>query len=816
MNRYEFLERFSPEALNKIKNETTLLKEIAAPKEVDNELKKLFGAEYNNGFVSLKNALENYLKEYGSGSVAWDTNFILRYKKEDKSWYSYNEKISLENAKQLAVNIRTMINTACNYIQNNFTDFYNYVKDNEFNICYMHKYFCILFPEYITTFHSQNYQKYYKRFLEIKNFNNLYEIEKYFIEKNPEIDIRDEVEKLKEKYGVPKRFWIYAPGENAKFFEEFYQENIIAIGWDDELGDLNQYNSKKQISEKGVSAINASQNWNFYKEIKKGDIVFAKQGGRTILAKGIIDSEYIYDNTREKYKSLRKVKWLCKKQFEIKDTSKYTQTLHDISDNINLINELEEFYKNEKPDDSEFGNNGKGNNDMPTEMKPAKNQILYGPPGTGKTYNTVIEAMKIIDKEVINYDKDGNVTNYDFVKTEFDKYKKEDRIEFVTFHQSYSYEEFVEGIKPVLDDTNSKDLKYELKNGIFKRMCNPIATYKDFKELFDKNEIKREFATSTDNEFAIVDCDDSSIITKRISEPNNRKIDKENFEKALNKEYEYKADTDGQLRTIIDYISNKNNQEKVLIIDEINRGNISKIFGELITLIEPDKRKGEKHELRVTLPYSQQPDFGVPSNLYIIGTMNTADRSIASVDIALRRRFKFIEMMPNEDLLVKNGTENISVYGKNPYNDGTEPQYKVNLKKLLKTLNNRISHFIDPDHQIGHSYFMKLFEDENGKKRDYILEQDLKDIFKYEILPLLNEYFYGDWDKLKAVLIKKDYKSELDETEKEDLFKCSLINKRYQEEELYGIGKCEDSYELTTDVSDFKKALKLIGDGIIE
>ena len=294
-----------------------------------------------------------------------------------------------------------------------------------------------------------------------------------------------------------------------------------------------------------------------------------------------------------------------------------------------------------------------------------RNQILYGPPGTGKTYNTIIKAMEAIkqenfilaSKKYIGENSGADYGDYQALKNEFGELKKQGQIEFVTFHQSYSYEEFVEGIKPATENGN---IKYDIENGIFKNLC-----------------IK----------------------------------------------------------------ANANPDRKyVILIDEINRGNISKIFGELITLIESDKRinpngqneVGDKdleldenskteHSIIVTLPYSKKP-FGVPKNLYIIGTMNTSDRSIASVDIALRRRFKFVEMMPDSSLL------NTEVDG-------------INLQTLLDNLNERITVLLDRDHQIGHSYFMKVNSIEK-----------LEQVWYDSIIPLLNEYFYTDWEKLKAIL----------------------------------------------------------------
>ena len=328
------------------------------------------------------------------------------------------------------------------------------------------------------------------------------------------------------------------------------------------------------------------------------------------------------------------------------------------------------------------------------------NTILYGPPGTGKTYNSIFYSVGIVDKDRSIIDmiekKNNNILDEKiFLRfKELKEVKEEERqIEFITFHQSYSYEDFVEGIRPTLatkdneikeNSEDKKDLKYTIHSGIFKNIC----------------------------------------------------------ERA------------------------KNNQDKnyVLIIDEINRGNISKIFGELITLLEPTKRLEEIEELKIRLPYSGE-EFGVPKNLYILGTMNTADRSIALLDIALRRRFNFIEMPPKYELLkqeieVKNG--------------------KIELQELLKAINTRIEFLLDKDHLIGHSYFIniKTFE-------------DLKEIFRNSIIPLLQEYFYDDFEKIREVLnigdnndsfiIKKEIPQNFSDT----------LKTRFQNKPVYVINETE-------------------------
>lgn len=411
------------------------------------------------------------------------------------------------------------------------------------------------------------------------------------------------------------------------------------------------------------------------------------------------------------------------------------------------------------------------------------NQILYGPPGTGKTYNTVVKAMEIIDGKKYT-DNKGNLlegVEYDVLKKSFDDAKSKHRIEFITFHQSYSYEEFVEGIKPYIpkdiwkidkDEIDKQfkkqkkgqknilpDVKYIGQKGIFKDVCDRAAIVKpsfdNIKEYFNNHYEEYDYKTPEEMPFKIKEIKEKAITI--IPENGKTPFDLQyehieqlkNIDKDAISQDDLKAYCENENTTLNSYtswygsyypaivntfkkIEKKLKQKKyVLIIDEINRGNISKIFGELITLIEEDKRKkvyedGKKYNtLEVTLPYSQDT-FSVPNNLFIIGTMNTADRSIANVDIALRRRFKFVEMMPQKDIVA---------------------DYGCNFDKVFDKLNKRIAALLDRDHQIGHSYFIK------DKYKDADVNT-LKDIWFDSVMPLLNEYFYGDWEKLQAILGK--------------------------------------------------------------
>lgn len=453
------------------------------------------------------------------------------------------------------------------------------------------------------------------------------------------------------------------------------------------------------------------------------------------------------------------------------------------------------------------------------EFKIPLNQILYGPPGTGKTYHTINKALEIL----FEY---GEISSIPEVREEkkkiFDDFKEKGQIEFIAFHQNFSYEEFVEGIKPVIDDS-SQNMTYEVRVGIFQDFCKrALFNYQKNKE--SKNKIQ-----------------DSQINTKEIfqsyalelkqkldnGEPidflNKMKIQSVNF----NQNGEVKSINIGvdespmqsltQEIVLRDYLNFKNGKIKtykdikpryesqsqwhgnalyyfalmerlrefekkdfkpqdnngkiqlkpyILIIDEINRGNISKILGELITLIEPSKRIGNDEELKVTLPYSNEK-FGVPKNLYIIGTMNTADRSIALLDTALRRRFEFIEMMSDYEelrkifimkkVVLENRIEGNLAPRKYRYGNIKDIGYGLTsefLSKVLKAINHRIEFLLDREHMIGHTFFFEkaqCFFNEGGCWYELSLD-DLKAVFAKKIIPLLQEYFYDDYAKIDAVL----------------------------------------------------------------
>ena len=552
----------------------------------------------------------------------------------------------------------------------------------------------------------------------------------------------DSILKLRRPINQGTKYWLYAPGENASLWEDFYEQGIMGLGWD-KLGDLNLLGDGADIlkkiqdtyNKKGKPTNDALANLEFRDVISEGDIIIPKRGRQEYLGYGIVTSSYYYDTNKETYQKSRRVNWKKKGVWKERDGTIVLKTLTDITKYPDYVRELINLIGIES---SEIVNN---TND--SKMKLSFNTILFGPPGTGKTYklqkeyfdlftikesalsrNQYIESLvadltwwqvisiavldlgtvKVNDiynhtivqiKEKLSKSKsvkptiwgqlqshtmldcpNVNVINRseplffnksedslwsideDLLEQSFpeafeilkksknfvpDNNKSIKNYEFITFHQSFSYEDFVEGIKPKLDESE-KDVTFEIKDGIFKKLC-------------------RKAETDPENNYAI-------------------------------------------------------------FIDEINRGNVSAIFGELITLIERDKRIGELNEIKVTLPYSKT-EFGVPSNLSIVGTMNTADRSVEALDTALRRRFTFDEILPNPSLL-----------GGIKFNE-------FSLTDVLHTINERIEVLLDRDHKIGHSYFLQL------KSGDL---EGLKYVFSDNIVPLLQEYFYHDYEKIALIL----------------------------------------------------------------
>ncbi|EAH7401977.1 AAA family ATPase [Campylobacter jejuni] len=449
------------------------------------------------------------------------------------------------------------------------------------------------------------------------------------------------------------------------------------------------------------------------------------------------------------------------------------------------------------------------------------NQILYGSPGTGKTYHTIDKALEILGE---------NLESRDEKKAKFDEYVKNGQIVFTTFHQSYGYEEFVEGIKPSLNSDENSQINYKVKDGIFKKLCKKALENRDDIESFnfyinDLKEKTKEDANNPEKYFQLpntkysiqyrggktfrIKFDDMSKNHKDypVSIDNIEKLYKtSNIDEIYNSAY---------VKAILNYLKSqglkdyKEKDEKInlpyiIIIDEINRGNVSKIFGELITLIEPSKRLGNEEALELTLPYSGEK-FGVPKNVYIIGTMNTADRSITSLDTALRRRFEFVEMMPNSDLLnnvfickdVENPNEDEDYLGDDAKTEG----YAEILQNILISINKRIEFLLDREKTIGHAFFMSeavKFNKNNWIKPDeyeedwYVLSiSKLKKVFQNKIIPLLQEYFYNDYALINAVL---NHNGMIKEDKKDDKYlqKIKNLDSVNSERSIYNIASFDD------------------------
>jgi 5-methylcytosine-specific restriction enzyme B len=374
------------------------------------------------------------------------------------------------------------------------------------------------------------------------------------------------------------------------------------------------------------------------------------------------------------------------------------------------------------------------------------NQILFGPPGTGKTYHTIEAAVRAAEPEFVWQTRKE-------LKAEYDRLVTEKRIRFVTFHQSYGYEEFVEGLS--VRSVDGEAVYYE-RDGIFKQIVDDAMKHHMSKitassDVFDSCWLQFLEQLASDEDGVKIKTKRTSFTITAIENGTIRfEKDKGASVHTLNVKT-LKAIFDGErvingglnpyysalityLRSIAEKLPDTkiDRQNFVLVIDEINRGNISKIFGELITLLELSKRYGSDEALALTLPYSGDT-FKIPDNLYIIGTMNTADRSLAMMDTALRRRFEFIEMMPDPSVL-----------------DGCEVS-DINLESLLATLNARIEILYDREHTLGHAFFIPVKNlIDNGDQEGALME--LVSVFQNKILPLLQEYFFDDWHKIRLVL----------------------------------------------------------------
>ena len=601
------------------------------------------------------------------------------------------------------------------------------------------------------------------------------------------------------------RYWKIAPGANANRWPEWRERGIASIGWP-ELGDLARVDRAEfdRRAAKCAKEHNYSrgmlQVWTFL-GIRPDDRIVANHGKHTVLATGTVVGSYRYAPGTlpikdEDHPHQISVRW---DDVAPKPVEKYgwQRTLVELSkEDFDALSEapVAEPNKPARP------------HSPPAPCLP-RNVIVYGPPGTGKTYSTVRRALELIlGPEALQDMRDEKLLPL------FRDHQARGRIEFVTFHQAYGYEEFVEGIRPVLDQAVDAQVRYEIHDGVFKRIALRAAaeglrtegTAPEFDELWNlllrdlrqdetrtaKSQSGKTYQLSLSNQGNVLvnACEvdgEGNVISvsdkhQTASKENARLYwrhraelgpdpDKLTYEKttalfarekgggggnhytalwlvyaqlvalnqvAVGRKTEL-IDRTARVQQALDKPGPSTtfgfsvlSQQYVLIVDEINRGNMSKILGELITLLEPDKRLSARNELKLPLSYSPQHRFAVPPNLHVIGTMNTADRSIALMDVALRRRFTFEELMPNGGVIR-------SVLGGRALN----PAFVELVVDVFETLNERIRFLYDRDHQLGHSYFLDVTDIES-----------LRQVFVDRILPMLQEYFYGAWDKICIVL----------------------------------------------------------------
>jgi hypothetical protein len=552
----------------------------------------------------------------------------------------------------------------------------------------------------------------------------------------------------KEKQEVS--YWQLAPGDGAKLWDNFRENSLAAVGWDDidrslegvpikQLEDI-FHNTYPNANERQTK-VGTKQLWNFV-NLKPQDKIVINKGKSKLLALGEVTSGYKYRPERTEYKHTVDVNY-----FSI------------INDGVDIPGHLK----------GKFGrtilNLGKSayqeigklfvNGDKPISHKNLYktshplNLILYGPPGTGKTYQTVNYALAILeDKTLDQIQSEENELGRSELIKRFNSYNNEGQIEFITFHQNYAYEDFIQGLRPKPDDRD-KTLSFELKDGVFKRIAD--IALENFKASGLRNEsgsTKPPFKKAFDSFFSTLrsgETEEVEIKMKKVSYHITEISDKSIYFvkhsggtghtlciNTLSEMYEQeKCTMTAGLRAyympLLDKLlkhaysmsiesSREDLKNYVLIIDEINRANISRVFGELITLIEDDKRYGQINEMKVTLPSGEL--LCVPSNLFIIGTMNTADKSIALLDIALRRRFEFKKVFPDAGLVEA------------PY------------KELLNEINALMVEQKGADYQLGHAYFMP----KNGNGLN------VKEVFDNKIIPLLYEYFMNDGDAVEKVL----------------------------------------------------------------
>ena len=496
--------------------------------------------------------------------------------------------------------------------------------------------------------------------------------------------------------------YLWTSGRLPRKGNRWYQIGTSENGWrdfrdnhwvhHDGQGDIGRLDEGEMPSERG-------QDYRL-SEPEPGDVVLVRSGTRKGRGIGIV---YRNDYAKQSHRNHRiHMLWVNKKQAALAPdmpATRFSRVGRAAYETFAKSDAYSDTLRMLHPPTDETEPESDGPQVRPaTKVRHALNTILYGPPGTGKTWHTVTRAVAIVESrkvsEVAQEDRPA-------VKQRFDEHRAAGRVEMITFHQNTTYEDFVEGIRPVLAGSRGRE-------------AQPAP------ERRDAGEVQYEMSR-------------------------------------------------GVFRRIAERAANDLDHRYVLIIDEINRGNIARIFGELITLIEDSKRIGRHDEARVTLPGSKT-DFGVPANLHVLGTMNTADRSIALLDTALRRRFVFEEMMPD------------------PSHAGIARDLDgIDCGKLLAAMNRRIAVLLDREHQIGHTYLLRVSS-----------RPALAGTFRNRIMPLLQEYFYDDWEKIRAVLNDNGFVRKSDPPE--ELVRLDLVD---ADRSVYDLAPDDD--DRWTDATAYRK-----------
>ena len=513
-----------------------------------------------------------------------------------------------------------------------------------------------------------------------------------------------------------------------------------------------------------------------FKTIEKGNIVLVRKGSQALALCQIIGDNFVSDSLCEKFVNVnfRKVKILAwANEFRQPRAGLFSQgTFSSCRKGTEQYSYIESWLK--------YMNDIAYLEKCSNLLLKKRNIILQGAPGTGKTYNTAAIALKTLCVT------DIDLTDHKAVMERYDSLLGY-QIFFTTFHQSLDYEDFVEGLKPHVQtdaDGNSIGVTYEPEDGIFKRACNAVQTdqSKDIVECIDdylqkikgyKNKQKIPTVTGRSSLYvwwkegnSTVSCRSTNSTSSRGEEytPSPLNIEKIKLQaQGKGVENNWQQYAQAFIEAVKKEYHATTNKPVVLIIDEINRGNVSKIFGELITLLESDKRLNGNHPIKVTLPYSKNEVFGVPSNLYIIGTMNTTDRSTGTLDYALRRRFAFITLKSQDSVIKKYYSDaNNEVLGT------VALALFEDIKKFIENPKHLCGEMSIDDLMVGHSYFMAESEDE------------LHDKVEYEIIPLINEYIndgilnvkneekktaFNSWLSLSPVQEIEDEDKEEDEEE---------------------------------------------------